>query len=202
MRRECTVGPAGSAERVRYLRSMPGASRSAPLGPDDHVDGPPSATLELLVYGDFQCPYCVAAQSIIRRVRERLGERLRLAFRHMPIAERHPYAQKAAEAAEAAAAQGAFWPMHDRLYAARGRLAIDDLAGHAASLGLDAERVRSELADDVHAPRVARDVQSARAAGVRGTPAFFTNGVHHEGAFDAASLIEALEATAPAQAPD
>ncbi|MDQ3677045.1 MAG: DsbA family protein [Actinomycetota bacterium] len=181
---------------------MPGASLSPPLDPDDHIDGNADAPLALVVYGDFQCPYCVAAQSMIRRARDQLGGRLRYAFRHMPISERHPYAPKAAEAAEAAAAQGAFWPMHDRLYAARGRLAVDDLVGHASALGLDVDRVRSELADGVHEARVARDYESALASGVRGTPAFFTNGVHHEGAFDAGSLIEALEATAPAPARD
>jgi NhaA family Na+:H+ antiporter len=166
------------------------------LGADDHVAGPADAPLELVMYGDFQCPYCAAAQSIVRRVRERLDGRLRFAFRHMTLPERHPHAELAAQAAEAAAAQDAFWPMHDALYAARGRLARDDLVGHAAALGLDAARVRSELADGIHAARVARDDASARAAGVSGTPAFFVNGVLHEGAFDAGSLVEALEASA------
>lgn len=166
------------------------------LGPDDHVDGPDDATLELVMYGDFQCPYCAAAQSIVRRVRDRLAGRLRFAVRHMPLPEVHPQAQLAAEASEAAAAQGAFWPMHDHLYAARGRLGRDDLVAHAAALGLDAERVRAELAGAVHAERVARDDASARAAGVQGTPAFFVNGALHHGAFDAGSLVEALEAGA------
>ncbi|MDX6677512.1 MAG: hypothetical protein QOE31_1564 [Solirubrobacteraceae bacterium] len=145
------------------------------------------------MYGDFQCPYCAAAQSIVRRVRERLDGRLTFAFRHMVLRELHPLAQGAAEASEAAAAQDAFWPMHDQLYAARGRLAVTDLAGHAATLGLDAARVRAELDDGLHAARVARDDASARAAGVTGTPAFFINGVLHDGAFDAGSLVEALE---------
>ena len=164
------------------------------LGPDDHVDGPADAPLELVMYGDFQCPYCAAAQSILRRVRERLDGRLRFAFRHMPLHDVHPDAQGAAEASEAAAAQDAFWPMHDRLYAARGRLSSEDLPGHAAALGLDAERVRRELTGGVHTARVARDAASAAAAGVTGTPAFFANGVLHDGAFDAGSLIAALGA--------
>jgi protein-disulfide isomerase len=165
-----------------------------PLGAEDHVAGPAGAPLELVMYGDFQCPYCAAAQSIVRRVRERLDGRLRFAFRHMTLPEVHPLARGAAEASEAAAAQGEFWPMHDALYAARGRLARDDLVGHAAALGLDAQRVRDELAGAVHAQRVARDDASARAAGVTGTPAFFVDGVLHEGAFDAGSLVEALQA--------
>ena len=180
---------------------MAAAPLDPPLGPDDHAAGPDDAPYELVMYGDFQCPYCVAAQSIVRRVRERLGGNLRFAFRHMPLRGPHPLAQKAAEAAEAAAAQGEFWPMHDRLYAARGRLKEDELIGHAAALGLDADRVRSELADGVYAERVDRDERSARAAGVEGTPAFFVNGSLFDGAFDAGSLVAALEEPPGASSP-
>lgn len=181
-----------------YYRDPPmPAILDPPLGPDDHVAGPADAPLELVMYGDFQCPYCAAAQSIVRRVRERLDGRLRFAFRHMPLAV-HPDAANAAQAAEAAAAQGAFWPMHDALYAARGRLSLDDLAAHASALGIDGERVRSEVLAGVHAERVARDDAGARAAGIDATPAFFVNGVLHAGAFDAGSLVDALERTAAA----
>jgi protein-disulfide isomerase len=182
---------------LRYRRGVDDVAAIPPLHADDHVAGPRDAPLELVMYGDFQCPYCAAAQSIVRRVRERLDGRLRFAFRHMPLREVHPDAQRAAEAAEAAAAQDAFWPMHDRLYAARGRLGFADLVAHAAAAGLDAQRVREELTAGVHAPRVARDEQSAQRAGVTGTPAFFVNGVLHDGAFDAGSLVEALEAPRP-----
>ncbi len=144
------------------------------------------------MYGDFQCPYCTAAQGILARVRERLGPDLRFAFRHMPLPDVHPDAQAAAEASEAAAAQGAFWAMHDRLYAAAGRLGVTDLVAYAGELGLDAARVERELRQGVHAPRVERDVRSAAASGASATPAFFANGTHVSGAFDAASLIRAL----------
>ena len=171
---------------------MPGAAPlSPPLGADDHVLGPADAPLQLVMYGDFQCPYCVASMSILRRVRDRLGDRLRFGFRHYPLAI-HPDAQAAAEASEAAAAQDAFWPMHDQLYAARGHLARDELVRHAADLGIDAARVEAELRDGVHAERVRRDADSARAAGITGTPAFYANGALHAGAFDARSLITAL----------
>jgi Na+:H+ antiporter, NhaA family len=179
---------------LRYLRRVSDHTPIPPLGPDDHVDGPADAPLQLVMYGDFQCPYCAASQSIVRRVRERLDGRLRFAFRHMPLPEVHPDAQLAAEASEAAAAQGAFWPMHDELYAGRGRLGFEDLVGHAAKIGLDAERVRAELSDGTHVARVARDTRDAAAAGIQGTPAFFVNGTLHHGAFDAGSLVEALEA--------
>jgi protein-disulfide isomerase len=163
------------------------------LAAGDHVDGPPDAPLELVMYGDFQCPYCSAAQGILRRVRERLAGRLRFAFRQFPLTDVHPDAQRAAEASEAAAARDRFWEMHDALYALGGRLALDDLAGAAASVGLDADQVRQEVLDGTHAERVARDVRGGEASGVRGTPTFFVNGVRHEGAFDAQSLIAALE---------
>jgi protein-disulfide isomerase len=164
-----------------------------PLGPEDHVDGPAGAPLELVMYGDFQCPYCTAAQPILRRVRDRLEGRLRFVFRHFPIPEIHPDAMRAAEASEAAAAQGAFWPMHDALYGARGRLELDHVVRLAEGLGLDAERLRAELAEGTHAARVARDVEGGRAGGVAGTPTFFVGGARHTGAFDAQSLIAALE---------
>jgi protein-disulfide isomerase len=166
-----------------------------PLGARDHVDGPAGAPLELVMYGDFQCPFCNAAQPILRRVRDRLEGRLRFAFRHFPLPEVHPDAQRAAEASEAAAAQGEFWAMHDALYAARGLLGLDAVLAAARSVGIDAERVRSELADGVHAARVEQDVRSGRAAGVAGTPTFFVNGVRHEGGYDAQSLIAALESS-------
>src|SRR4051794_35305595 len=144
------------------------------------------------MYGDFQCPYCTAAQSIVRRVRERLDGRLRFVFRHLPLTEVHPDAERAAEAAEAASAQGSFWEMHDALYANGGRLGEADLVALADRIGLDSERVRAELIDGAHPARVARDADAARAAGVTATPAFFVNGERHEDAFDARSLVDAL----------
>src|SRR5215208_1776687 len=145
------------------------------------------------MYGDFQCPFCTAAQPILRRVRERLDGRLRFAFRHFPLTDVHPDAQRAAEASEAAGARDFFWDMHDALYALGGRLGLDDLAGAAAGIGLDPGQVRQEVLDGMYAERVARDVRGCEASGVHGTPTFFVNGVRHEGAFDAQSLIAALE---------
>jgi protein-disulfide isomerase len=166
---------------------------TTPLGPRDHVEGADDAPLELVMYGDFQCPFCTAAQPILRRVRDRLAGRLRFAFRHFPLEEVHPDARRAAEASEAAAAQGAFWPMHDALYGNRGRLGLEDVIALARGLGLDDGRVRTELADGTHAARVQQDVESGRTAGVDGTPTFFVNGRRHHGAFDAQSLIAALQ---------
>jgi NhaA family Na+:H+ antiporter len=164
-----------------------------PLGPGDHVDGPDDAPLELVMYGDFQCPFCTAAQPILRRVRDRLDGRLRFAFRQFPRREIHPDAERAAQASEAAAAQGAFWEMHDALYGLRGRLGAGDIVAAAARIGLDAERIRTELVAGTYAAEVQADVDSGEAGGVTGTPTFFVNGVRHQGAYDAQSLIAALE---------
>ncbi|MEZ5077872.1 MAG: thioredoxin domain-containing protein [Solirubrobacterales bacterium] len=164
-----------------------------PLEPLDHVRGAPDAPLELVMFGDFQCPYCLGAQSVLRRVRERLGERLRFGFRHLPVAERHPLAPLAAEASEAAAAQEAFWEYHDALFAAHPRLSRETMLAVAADFGLDAERVAAELDSGAHRPRVERDVDSAERSGATGTPAFFVNGVRHAGAYDAGTLVEALQ---------
>jgi protein-disulfide isomerase len=167
-----------------------------PLSAEDHVEGPDRAELELVMYGDFQCPYCAAAYPIVKRVRDQLAGRLCFGFRHFPLREAHPLAQGAAEAAEAAAAQGAFWPMHDRLYEARGRLETPDLLRMASELGLDADALADELRSGTHAARVQRDLDGGLAGGVTGTPAFFVNGRLHEGAFDAGSLVAALEGSA------
>src|SRR5690242_18644339 len=125
------------------------------------------------MYGDFQCPYCAAALSIVRRVRERLDGRLRFIFRHLPLSEVHPDAERAAEASEAASAQGSFWEMHDALYANGGRLADPDLIAVADRIGLDTERFRADLASGAFKARVDRDAVAAREAGIRSTPAFF-----------------------------
>jgi protein-disulfide isomerase len=162
----------------------------------DHVRGEPGAPLQLVMFGDFQCPFCLGAQSVLRRVRERLGERLVFGFRHLPIPERHPLAPLAAEASEAAAAQGRFWEFHDALYAAQPKLSEELILDLGGELDLDAGRIRAEVEEGIHKPRVQRDLDSAAASGATGTPTFFVNGRRHFGAYDAGSLVEELEAGA------
>jgi protein-disulfide isomerase len=169
------------------------AELTPPLSAEDHVDGPERPELELVMYGDFQCPYCTAAYPIVRRIRDQLAGRLLFAFRHFPLREIHPDAERAAEAAEAAAAQGAFWQMHDRMYESAGALSREDLISYASELGLDSERVGVELDSGVHQPRVQRDFDSGMASGVTGTPGFFVGGRLYGGSFDAQSLTAALE---------
>lgn len=166
---------------------------SPPLDDVDHVRGERGAGLELVMFGDFQCPFCLGAQSILRRLHDRLGDRLVFAFRHLPIPEKHPLAPLAAQASEAAAAQGRFWEYHDALFAAQPRLSRETMIEVARDLGLDSDRLAAEIDAQAYAERIRRDLASAAASGATGTPTFFANGVRHYGAYDASSLVEALE---------
>jgi protein-disulfide isomerase len=146
------------------------------------------------MFGDFQCPFCLGAQSVVRRVREQLGARLVYGFRHLPIPERHPLAPLAAEASEAAAAQGDFWEYHDALFAVQPKLSRETMLAVGRDLGLDPERMAAEIDAGAHRQRIARDVDSAAASGVTGTPTFFVNGVRHFGRYDVNALVAELEA--------
>ena len=159
----------------------------------DHIRGSDTATVTLLEYGDFECPYCGQAESIVRDLLASFGDELRYVWRHLPLNDVHTHAQMAAEAAEAAATQGAFWEMYDRLLTHQDELDADDLRRHAQELGLDVERFWEELHGRRHAPRIAQDVATADASGVAGTPTFFVNGQRHHGAYDVATLSEAVQ---------
>jgi protein-disulfide isomerase len=166
---------------------------SPPLEEVDHLRGERGAPLQLVMFGDFQCPFCLGAQSVLRRVRERLGERLAFAFRHLPIPERHPRAPLAAVGSEAAAAQGRFWEYHDALFRAQPKLSRETMLQVGRELGLDAERMAAEIDSGAHRGRISRDIDSAAASGATGTPTFFVNGERHFGAYDASSLVKELE---------
>jgi Na+/H+ antiporter NhaA len=168
---------------------------AVPVDPDrDHIRGPrKDAIVTLVEYGDFECPYCGQAEPAVRELVSQYGE-LRFVFRHLPLTEVHPHAQLAAEAAEAAAEQGAFWEMHDLLFEHQDALTARDLAGYAGELGLDVERFRTALYKHADAYRVAEDVDSADLATVSGTPTFFINGNRYYGAFNLAALQEAVHA--------
>jgi protein-disulfide isomerase len=159
----------------------------------DHIRGPVDAPVTLVEYGDYECPYCAIAEVAIREVLGRFGDDVRYVWRHLPLNDVHRSAQMAAEAAEAAAVQGAFWPMHDLMIADPDELDPDDLDRHAEQLGLDLERFWDEIRRNAHVPRVADDVASADASGVAGTPTFFINGRRHEGDYDVATLSRAIE---------
>jgi protein-disulfide isomerase len=148
----------------------------------------------LVEYGDYQCPYCGQAEVAIRELLPSFGEDLRYVWRHLPLNDVHDHAQLAAEATEAAAAQGRFWDMHDKLFEDQERLDPRDLMRDAQDLGLEVDRFRDDLHSHTHTPRVAEDVASADESGVAGTPTFFINGRRHQGPYDVAGLTRAVEA--------
>jgi protein-disulfide isomerase len=160
----------------------------------DHIQGPASATVTLLEYGDYECPYCGAAYPIIKDVQARMGESLRFVFRNFPITTSHPHAEQAAEAAEAAAAQNRFWPMHDLLYENQQNLEDDDLRAYARQLDLDVDLFDHELTQHVHAARVREDFMSGVRSGVNGTPSFYINGVRYDDSYERDALLAALKA--------
>jgi len=187
------------AARARQLRGTSDALVDLAVDVDparDHIRGPNDAAVTLLEYGDYECPYCGQAEGIIRELLISFGDDLRYVWRHLPLNDVHPHAQMAAEAAEAAGAQGRFWDMHDTLIAHQDALRAVDLVGYAEELGLDVARFWDELRRRVHAPRVAEDVASADASGVSGTPTFFINSRRHYGPYDLETLTEAVQAAA------
>jgi protein-disulfide isomerase len=164
----------------------------------DYIQGPGDAAVTLVEYGDYECPYCGAAYPIVKRIQRKMGDQLRFVFRNFPITTSHPHADAAAETAEAAAAQGRFWEMHDRLFENQRRLTGPDLRSYAEAIGLDLERFDDELAQHAYAARVREDFMSGVRSGVNGTPTFFINGVRHDDSFDYETLLEAIEgATLP-----
>jgi protein-disulfide isomerase len=159
----------------------------------DHFRGPVDAPVTVVEYGDFECPYCGRAEPVVRELLRAFGD-VRYVWRHLPLSDVHPNAQLAAEAAEAAAAQGAFWEMHDLLFDHQDALRPTDLVGYAEQLGLDVERFVEDLRAHAGAARVAEDVDSADLSGVSGTPTFFINGRRHYGAYDIDALSAAVKA--------
>lgn len=203
------IAPALAAVVLAAVRRMPTALRARQIGrtageiPDlvedvdperDHIRGPLQAPVTLLEYGDFECPYCGRAEGVIRDLLASLGGEVRYVWRHLPLNDVHPYAQLAAEASEAAAAQDRFWEMHDTLLAHQDALRPMDLTRYAEEIGLDLERFRSELRERAYADRVTLDVAGADESDVAGTPTFFINGRRHYGVYDIDTLVTAVRA--------
>ena len=168
-----------------------------PVGERDHVQGPATAPVTLVEYGDFECPYCRAAVPIVQEVQRLLGDRLRFVFRHFPLTGVHPHAQQAAEAAEAAAAQEMFFAMHAALFDHQDALDDDHLVQYAADLDLDSARIRGELAAHSHAGRVREDFESGLSSGARGTPTFYLDGARYDGLVGVRQFLAAIRETHP-----
>jgi Na+/H+ antiporter NhaA len=188
----------------RRMRALLGTAEAIidlvePVDPDrDHTRGPADALVTVVEYGDFECPYCGQAEPVVRELLAGFGD-VRYVWRHLPLTDVHPRAQLAAEAAEAAAGQGAFWPMHDVLLDHQQDLRPADLNRYAGNLGIDVERFRDDLHRHTALRRIAEDVDSASLSGVSGTPTFFINGRRHYGAYDITTLAAAVK-TAKARA--
>jgi protein-disulfide isomerase len=169
-----------------------------PVGEQDHSQGRTDAPIVLIQYGDFECPYSGAAYPAIKEAQEQLGERLLYVFRQFPLHDIHRHAMQASEAAEIAAAQGQFWPMHDLLFENQEALGMSDLERYAEQIGLDVERFRDDMQTHAHRERILQSIESGKQSGARGTPTFFINGVFHdnrEGLWDAKALLAAIEET-------
>jgi protein-disulfide isomerase len=168
-----------------------------PVGERDHVQGPATAPVTLVEYGDYECPYCRAAVPIVKELQELLGDQLRYVFRHFPLTGMHPHAQHAAEVAEAAAAQGKFSEMHADLFEHQEALQDDHLMQYAADLDLDAARIRRELGAHSHAGKVRDDFESGVRSGARGTPTFYLDDVRYDGIVGVRQFLAAIQEAHP-----
>ena len=175
------------------LAGVPTSKLTVPVRGRDHIRGPDNAPIALLEYGDFECPYCGEAHKFVQEIERRLGDNMAFAFRHFPLTNIHPHAQRAAEAAEAAGAQGRFWDMHDMLFENQDALEDEDLAAYASELGLDVARFTFEMESGAHTNRVRDDFKSGVRGGVNGTPTFFINGERYDGQRGLAALLQAVE---------
>ena len=169
---------------------------AAPVRERDHAIGPATTPVTLVEYGDYECPYCGAAHGSVKHILGVLGDGVRFAFRNFPLSQIHPHAFQAANAAEAAGAQGKFWGMHDLLFENQRDLDTQSLLAYARELGLDLQRFGADLTQQTYAPRIREDFLSGVRSGVNGTPTFFVNGVRHNGGYDPESLLGAIRAAA------
>lgn len=168
---------------------------TAPVDPArDHVAGPDEAPVTLVEYGDFQCPNCLEAYSIVHSIQEKMGAQLRFVYRHFPLTESHPDAARAAEASEAAAAQGKFWEMHSMLFEHQEALDDASLRGYARQIGLDLKRYDQDMENHAYAEHIRDDFSSGLRSGANGTPTFFINGDRYDLPWDEESwLLRALQ---------
>jgi protein-disulfide isomerase len=165
-----------------------------PVSERDHSQGPATAAVILVQYGDYECPYTRQSTTVVRAIQQQLGDQLRFVFRNFPLTEIHPHALHAAFAAEAAAAQGKFWQMHDYIFHHQHTLEDSDLEQFAGAVGLDMRQFARGMAERPYISRIEEDLQSGIRSGVRGTPTFFINGVLYPGSWEQEALLAALEA--------
>jgi protein-disulfide isomerase len=176
---------------------MTGGVLKLPVGPRDHMQGAPDAPVTLVEYGDYECPLCGRAHPVVKELQKRMGSLMSFAFRNFPLTEIHPHAEQAAEAAEAAATRGKFWPMHDMMFEHQwDGLEQRDLLQYAAAVGLDPMAIERDITARAYLTRIREDFMSGVRSGVNGTPTFFINGIRFDGDWTdldrfAAVIIEA-----------
>jgi protein-disulfide isomerase len=166
-----------------------------PVTSDDHVQGAPDASVTLVQYGDYECPYTRMSRHAVHQLQREFPQRLRFVFRHFPLEQIHPHARAAAMSAEAAGAQTDFWTMHEYLFEHQNHLEDSDLRNYATALGLDADRFDRDRRSSEIARRIDRDLDNGDRSGVQGTPTFYVNGVRHDGGYDLESLRPAILAS-------
>ncbi|GAC1425097.1 MAG: hypothetical protein NVS4B11_36250 [Ktedonobacteraceae bacterium] len=162
----------------------------------DHAKGPSNAPVTLVEYGDFECPDCGAVYPTINELEKRMGNHLRFVYRYYPLVESHPHAEHAAEVAEAAAAQGKFWEMYDKLYQNQRHLSDNNLMQYAESIGLDTKLLDREMQNGTYTKRIEDDLDSGDQSGLAGTPTFYINGKYYDGVYNVDAFQEALEQAA------
>ncbi len=167
---------------------------AVPVSERDRHQGPATAAVTLVQYGDYECPYTRLSTTIVRAIQQQLGEQLRFVFRNFPLTEIHPHALHAALAAEAAAAQGKFWQMHDTIFHHQHTLEDADLEQFAEAVGLDLQQYARALADQGALARIEEDMEGGERSGVQGTPTFFINGALYRGSWEREALLPALQA--------
>lgn len=165
-----------------------------PVSERDHTQGPATAPLTLVQYGDYECPYTRQSTWVVQAIQQQLGDRLRFIYRNFPLVELHPHALQAALAAEAAAAQGKFWQMHDYIFHHQHTLEDADLARFAEAVGLEMQQFARAMTEERYLARIEEDMESGERSGVQGTPTFFINGVLYPGSWEQDTLLAALQA--------
>jgi protein-disulfide isomerase len=168
-------------------------SLRVPVSDQDHIQGNPDAQRTLVEYGDYECPHCGHAYSIVKRVQKHFGQKLRFVYRNFPLTQMHPYAESAAETAEFAGSKGKFWEMHDALFQNQDSLGGPLYLKLAQQFGLPAGELQSALEAHSFLERIKSDFNGGVRSGVNGTPTFFINGQRHDGPFEYQDLVAAID---------
>jgi protein-disulfide isomerase len=163
-----------------------------PVSNDDHIQGKKNASITLVEYGDYECPYCMHAYPVVKQIQEHFGTKLRFVFRNFPLTEIHPFAESAAQTAEYAGSEGLFWEMHDLIYENQNDLSLELLLELTKRLNLSQEKLKVVLEKHSFAPKIQKDFIGGVKSGVNGTPTFFINDYRYPGPVEFEDLVLAI----------